>query len=165
MVKAQPLTKIKHSLLPAVAALLVSHVAVPTAAAQSQGANAIQGAWTLEVHQQNPPPGVTDFRSLITFSAGGSTVEANGAPGSGPATGVWEFVRAGEFAVTWFKPIYDVSTGAFLGTLKIRGLLRMKSIDEYEGSNKLDFYFANGAPPISWTTFTIGKRIKVEPVD
>lgn len=132
----------------AVMALLVFHIAAQPGQAQSSGATALQGAWTIEVKvQQNPPPGVMDVRSFITFSAGGATVEDNGGPGSGPATGAWEFQRAGEFGATWFKPIYDFQTGAFQGTVKIRGRSQMKSADEYESRDKVDFYLPDGTSP------------------
>lgn len=156
--------KTQPSLLAPLAALLLV-TGASTLWAQSNGATALEGSWTLEVHQQNPPPGVSDFRSLITFSAGGATVEASGAPGTGPATGAWQFVRAGEFAVTWLKPIYNVQSGALLGTLKIRGRIRMKSPDEYEGADKLDFFLPDGTLAVSWSSTTRGRRIKVEPID
>jgi hypothetical protein len=157
--------KSNRTILTALTALLVSHIAAQPGQAQSQGANALQGAWSIEVKFQNAPPGVADFKSLVTFSAGGTTVEDNGGPGLGPATGAWEFQRAGEFGATWFKPVYDFQTGAFQGTVKIRGRIQMKSVDEYESRDKIDFYLPDGTLAGSWTAVQTGKRIKVEPVD
>ena len=154
----------KRSLLAVAAALLISHVSAPPAMAQSQGSTAILGAWTIDVHLENAPPGVTDFRSFTTYSPGGAVVEANGAPGVGPATGAWEFVRAREFAATLLKPTYD-QTGAFQGTVKIRGRIQMKSEDEYESRDKIDFFLPDGTLAASWTSVVTAKRIKVEPVD
>src|SRR5262245_25345737 len=151
-----------RTFLTAVTALLISQVGVQTARAQGQGANAIQGAWQVEIKQQNPPPGVTDFQSLITFSAGRTTVEENGAPGFGPAVGTWEFIRSGEFAATWLKPIYNPQTGALQGMVKIRARIQMKSPDEYESRDKVDFYLPDGTLAASWTTVATGRRIKVE---
>ena len=158
--------KSNRRFLTALAALLVSHIAAQPGQAQSSGATALQGAWSIEVKvQPNPPPGVADFRSFVTFASGGTTVEDNGGPGVGPATGAWEFQRAGEFAATWFKPVYDFQTGAFQGTVKIRSRIQMKSADEYESRDKVDFYLPDGTLAVSWTAVQTAKRIKVEPVD
>ena len=159
----QPLMHIRHSRL-AAAVLLISHAASPLVMAQSHWSTAILGALTIEVDFQNAPPGVNDFRSFVTYSPGGATVEFNGAPGFSPATGAWEFVRAAEFVATWIKPVYD-QTGAFLGTVKIRGRIQMKSEDEYESRDKIDFILPNGVLAASWTSVVTGRRIKVEPVD
>jgi hypothetical protein len=157
--------KFNRRFLTAAMALLVSHIAGQLGQAQSQGANALQGAWSIDVKVQNAPPGVVNFQSFITFSSGGTTVENNGSPGGGPATGAWEFLRADEFGATWFKPIYDSQTGSFQGTLKIRARIQMKSSDEYESHDKADFFLPNGTLAVSWTAVQTGKRIKVEPVD
>ncbi len=156
--------KFKRRFLTAVMALLVSHIAGQPGQAQSQGANALQGAWSSELKSQNAPPGVDGYRSFITFSAGGTTVESNGAPGYGPGTGAWEFLRAGEFAAIWLKPIYDFQTGALQGTVKIRTRIQMKSADEYESRDTSDFFLPDGTLAVSWTAVQTAKRIKVEPV-
>jgi hypothetical protein len=151
--------------LTAAMALLLSNIAGQLGQAQSQGANALQGAWSSELKSQNAPPGVDGYRSFITFSAGGTTVESNGAPGFGPGTGAWEFVRGGEFAALWIKPIYDFQTGALQGTVKIRARIQMKSADEYESLDTSDFFLPNGTLAVSWTALQTAKRIKVEPVN
>jgi len=158
--------KSNRTFMTALMALLVSQIVTPVGQAQSQrGANALLGAWTIDVKLQNAPPGVVDFRSFITFSTGGTTVENNGSPAVGPATGAWEFLRADEFGATWVKPIYDAQTGNPQGTLKIRARITMKSSDEYESHDKVDFFLPNGTLAVSWTAVETGKRIKVEPVD
>jgi hypothetical protein len=76
------------------------------------------GVWTIALFftgWKHAPPGVDGYRSFITFSAGGTTMEYNGAPSYGPCTGAWEFLRAGEFTAIWLKPIYNFQTGALQG--------------------------------------------------
>ena len=157
--------KFNRRFLTAAMALLVSHIAGQLGQAQSQGANALEGAWSSELKSQNAPPGVDGYRTFITFSAGGTTLEYNGAPGFGPGTGAWEFLRAGEFAAIWIKPIYDFQTGALQGTVKIRTRIHMKSADEYESLDTSDFVLPDGTLAVSWTAVQTAKRIKVEPVN
>jgi len=143
----------------AISAFLICQVVTHELRAQSYGANAIQGSWVVDIDLQDAP----DFQSFITYSAGGTTVEYNGAPGgSGPATGTWEFLGAGEFGATWLKPIWNAQTGTLIGTVKIRARIRMISADQYESHDKVEFYLPDGTLAGSNTAVQTGKRIKVE---
>lgn len=133
------------------------------AAAQSQGATALEGAWSAHITQQNQPPGAAAaFDTLITYSRGGTTVEQNGAPGFGPAVGAWAFKGGSQFVATWIKPIYDPANGSFSGTVRIRAQIRMGSPDEYESDDVVQFFLPNGSPGPSWTSTVTGRRIKAE---
>jgi len=146
----------------AIPALLICQAMAPELRAQSYGATAIQGAWSVDIDSQDTP----DFHSFVTYSAGGTTVEHNGAPGgSGPATGTWEFLGAGEFGATWLKPIWNPQTGTLIATVEIRARIRMISADQYESHDKVEVYLPDGTLVLSTTAVQTGKRIKVEPVN
>jgi hypothetical protein len=132
------------------------------AQAQTRGATALQGAWEIEGNPQNAPPGIGPFRSFAVFSAGGTAVEHNGAPGAGAGIGAWEFAGGGEFVVTWVKPLWNPQTGAQAGLLIIKTRIRMKSADQMEAHSKVELRGPDASPLASWTDSGTGKRIRAE---
>lgn len=133
------------------------------AAAQSQGATALEGAWTLHIAQTNQPPEApAAFDTLIAYSRGGAVVEQNGAPGLSPAVGAWAFKGGSAFAVNLIKPVYAPGTGVFAGTVRIKGTVRMISPDEYESADAVSFHLPDGTQVASWTSVASGRRIKAE---
>ena len=138
-----------------------------TTMAQSDGEHALEGAWTHHVTPgADAPPGPPVIDTFVTYSAGGTTVEQNGAPGGfGPSVGEWRFARNGEFDVTWMKPIYDPQSGQLVVMVRIRARLRMLSPDHYQSSDITEVYGLDGKLIVSWNATTQGNRIQVVPVN
>jgi hypothetical protein len=131
-------------------------------------AQLLTGSWLTQV-TPDPASGVGPFRQLITFNADGTMVEIDdGAPGppfpTGPGQGVWRKTRSGAFNYTYLNLIYDPSTFASNGELKIRGLLMFDhDPDHFAGQDKATGYDKNGNVVFTSTASVTGTRILNEP--
>ena len=147
----------RATFLMAVAAVAALSTVSP-AYGQSNGCRAIEGAWKVFVDQ----PGETnDFETMVTYT-GGTTVEQNGAPGAGPAVGVYDCEGGRHFRATWHKRIYNRETGALIVIVKIRASGEVTSDEEYTSDDKIDIYTPDGQLIFSTTAKQRGRRIVVE---
>ena len=105
----------------------------------------------------------------IFLSSGQGDVQPAGSPVPTGTTayGAWTHLGGRQFAVTFLIIGYDVGTGEFRGTLKVRILLTLNEAgDQLTGTDKADIFDPEGHLVDSFTTGTMqGTRIKVEPLD
>ena len=86
-------------------------------AAHERGGKLV-GTWMVDVNR----PGLPALKSLQTYTTGHGVVEtANGGAGTrSTAHGAWQRVGARTYAVTMVFFRYDLASGAYLGTVKLR---------------------------------------------
>lgn len=82
-----------------------------------------------------------------------------------PTHGVWQYLGGGQFAFTAVGILYDIGTGAYLGTLKARGVVTLNGTgDQLSGTDRVDIFDPDGnmvfSVPPGPVQFT---RIKFEP--
>lgn len=84
-----------------------------------------------------------------------------------PTHGVWAYIGGQQFAVTMRGILYDINTGAYLGSIKIRILLTLNEAgDQTSGPDKVDLFDADGNLAGTFSTGTQHlARIKAEPFD
>lgn len=141
-------------------AALASRSNTASASPAPQGLEGIEGSWVTSVPRGGGRPPLT---TLITFTADGGFVQTNSEhPIRSPAHGAW--VRVGErgFAATWVALRFD-EAGNFLGTRKIRALLRLsETLDEWSSENIIDDFDLGGNRYHVGRTRSRAKRITVE---
>jgi hypothetical protein len=139
---------------------------VPAEAGSSQ---LLTGSWLTQV-TPDPASGIPPFRQLITFHADGTLVEIDdGAPGPPfPLTaghGVWRRTKSGSFTYTYVNLIYDPSTFASNGEIKVRGsLLLDRNTSHVTGQNEATAYDPGGKVIFTGTAPLTGTRIVNEPL-
>lgn len=145
--------------------LLAGFASTKSAKGQSLGSRALEGAWQVRItiSSGTPPPGLTDFDTLIVFS-GPTTIEHNGQPGFSPAMGEWSYAGKGAYDATWLKPVYNPQ-GQQIAIVKIRARIRMVSANEYTSEDAVEWFGANGTRLFAWNTTVKGTRIAVEPFE
>ncbi len=83
---------------------------------------------------------------------------------AGPGQGVWRKTRSGAFNYTYLNLIYDPSTFASNGKLKIRGLLLFDhDPDHFAGQNEATGYDKDGKVIFTTSAAVTGTRIVNEP--
>lgn len=145
--------------------LLAGFATIKAAKGQSLGSRALEGAWQVRITitSGTPPPGLTDFDTLIVFS-GPTTIEHNGQPGFSPAMGEWSYAGRGTYDATWLKPVYNPQ-GQRIAMVKIRARIRMLSANEYTSEDAVEWFGPNSTRLFAWNTTEKGTRIAVEPLD
>jgi len=88
-------------------------------------------------------------------------------PSATAGYGTWMHNGGRQFAVTFLIIGYDIQSGEFKGTLKVRINLTLNEAgDQLSGVDKADIFDPDGHLVDSFTTGTMhGARIKVEPLD
>jgi hypothetical protein len=83
-----------------------------------------------------------------------------------PAHGVWANLGHGQFAITEMAVFYDIQTGEFRFSGKLRGVLTLdKTGDELSGTVTADAFGPDGSLAFTLTHTLRYTRIKVEAVD
>ena len=82
------------------------------------------------------------------------------------AHGVWAYVGGRQFALTRKAVLYDLQTGQYQGSGKIRELLTLdRSGDRLSGNAKVDVFAPDGTLLVSFSHTIVLTRIKVERLD
>lgn len=140
------------------AALTITALPSP-AAAQGQGARAIEGVWDITL--TNPPGVRVPTRRIITYHSDGTVYDHAGG-NEMPAQGVWEHAGNGLFEGVWWRFTRDAA-GEITALIRVRSRIRMLSPDEYENEAKIDIFGPAGGAPIGGFTATgRGRRINME---
>ena len=103
-------------------------------APEGDGPHAIEGSWQVVVS----PTGLPQFNELITFTpdGGGGIIETNNFPfftqnlTAGPGHGTWSSAPHHQFVFTFYKFLFDLSTGNAAGTLKVIGTINYSHHDD-----------------------------------
>jgi len=105
----------------------------------------------------------------IFLSSGQGDIQPAGSPvpSGTSAYGAWTHLGGRQFAVTFLIIGYDVGTGEFRGTLKVRISLTLNEAgDQLSGTDKAEIFDPDGNLVDTFTTGTMhGTRIKVEPLN
>jgi hypothetical protein len=127
----------------------------------------IAGSWIVTV---NRGPSLPALKSLQTFTRGGGLIEiANGgATARSPSHGAWKRVRARRYASTIVFFRYDPTSGAYLGTVKLRRTLELAANGQSFSAvsvSELRDPAGNLLPGSNTRRDTeTGERINVEPI-
>jgi len=149
------------------ASILVVVVVVTTgaisasAADDESAANQLVGSWELTV---NRGPQLPPVKGLTTYTRGHSLIGTANVVVRGPAHGTWEHVSGRLYADTHVFFRFDPTTGAFLGTQRIKeNVLLSADGDSYTSLAISDQFDPNGNLTASGLRATItATRIKVE---
>jgi hypothetical protein len=139
---------------------------IQTAAKELKGEKktAIVGSWQGTVGGGN--------RAVATFNSDGTAQgsvqsEVSTIPEFGvltPTHGVWEYLGGRQFGLTLVGLIYDINTGADLGTLKVRVLLTLNATgDQMSGTDKVEIFDPDGELVFTASGDVSYTRIKFEP--
>jgi len=83
-----------------------------------------------------------------------------------PLHGVWKHLGGRQFGVTAVGVFYDINTGAYLGQLKVRILLKLnKESDQMNGTDNVEIINPDGTITPLGSHTTPYTRIKFEPFD
>lgn len=154
------------------ALVLGSTTLIATGAAHAQASVApapIEGTWLLQVA---PPMGAPVFAAVASYSRPGIVIVSPDRlppiPGVGMALGAgqgsWAATGPREYKQTHVEFRYD-ATGAVVGTVKLRGTLRLAADDRIEGVGQLQFcdaLFENCASPSPLLATVTGRRLPAE---
>jgi hypothetical protein len=145
----------------AVVALVTIGVISASAAEDDSAANELVGTWQLTVDRgpQLPP-----VKGLTTYTRGHSLIGTGNVLVRGPAHGVWEHVSGRLYADTHIFFRFNPTTGAFLGTQKIRENVKLSHDgDSYRAVAISDQFDPDGNLIASGLRATItATRMKVE---
>lgn len=98
--------------------------AMSASAGGQSGENQLVGSWMVAVDRG---PALPALRSLQTYTKGHGVVEISngGATARSPAHGAWQRIAGRTYGTTAVFFRYDPSSGAYLGTVKIRHRLEL----------------------------------------
>ncbi len=83
-----------------------------------------------------------------------------------PGHGVWAHLGGRQFAITDMVVLYDIQTGDYRGSGKLRALLTLgKGGDRMNGTAKIDIFAPDGTLAVSFLHTVSFTRIKLEPLD
>jgi hypothetical protein len=155
-----------RSLLFAVSALTVVALATvgaisASAADDESAANQLVGSWELTV---NRGPQLPPVKGLTTYTRGHSLIGTANVLVRGPAHGNWKHVSGRLYADTHIFFRFDPTTGAFLGTQRIKeNVLLSPDGDSYTAVAISDQFDPNGNLTASGLRATItATRIEIE---
>jgi hypothetical protein len=101
----------------------------------------------------------------INFSSVQGEVKLTG-PVLTPAHGAWARVGRRQFAITNVVVLYDIQTGEYLGSGKLRAVVTLdKTGDRMSGTATIDIFAPDGTPAIAFSHTLRFTRIEVEPLD
>ena len=83
-----------------------------------------------------------------------------------PGHGVWTHLGGRQFAITDMVILYDIQTGEFQGSGKLRALLTLdKPGDRMSGTAKIEIFGPDGSVVVTFSHVIRFARIKVERLD
>ena len=82
-----------------------------------------------------------------------------------PGHGVWARVGRRQFAFTDIVILYDIQTGEYRGSGKLRGMLTLNKAGNLSGDNKVEIFDPNGVLMIALPHPFRLTRINVDPLD
>ena len=155
--------------------LMSSVIAVFTPAPQSQAAEQAGALDSNQEQQSIVGSWMGTFengeRILVSFTSDGivlSSVQTEVSainPVLTPGHGVWARVGRRQFAFTDIVILYDIQTGEYRGSGKLRGVLTLDKKGNLSGDNKVEIFDPNGVLLIALPHPFRLTRINVDPLD
>lgn len=147
---------------------LIALAAYNTSTVAAQGALGtvapeLEGTWRVTVTLDDPSP---PFLAFHTFASGGAMLESNQLDQSSqgkqtPGHGVWERKGPHTFGFTFEKLVFDPK-GNFIGKVKIRETLELRTRNSYTGRGTGDVFDPDGKLLVSFCARTQATRMTVE---
>lgn len=166
--RSRTLTTIKYGIVAIAIALAVSQA---TVIAQGDAPErSLEGVWQVSVTPHNCITGVpiptAAFEALMAFHKDGtlsawfqnSTITVT----RSPFFGLWKSEQGwGEYSTKYVALQYNLTTGAFSARQVSQGTLVLgNSGDEFTSSGSTTVFFANGNPPVTGCSTSVGTRFE-----